>query len=76
LDAYVEHVRENGKVDVSLRPILRSRIEQNKAQVLEALREATGGMISVGDKSTPEDIAGWFKGMTKSDFKKCDRLAL
>jgi RNA recognition motif-containing protein len=69
LDAYVEHVRENGKVDVSLRPILRSRIEQNKAQVLEALREATGGMINVGDKSTPEDIAGWFKGMTKSDFK-------
>jgi RNA recognition motif-containing protein len=69
LDAYVEHVRENGKVDVSLRPILRSRIEQNKAQVLEALREGTGGMINVGDKSTPEDIAGWFKGMTKSDFK-------
>lgn len=69
LDAFVEKVRESGKVDVSLRPVVQSRIELAKSEVLEALKQAPGGVINLGDKSKPEDIAASFKGMSKADFK-------
>ena len=73
LPAYVNHVREDGKVDVGLRPPASDRIGLAKAAVLEALSseaDADGSAaLPVGDKSAPEVIRGWFPGMSKKQFK-------
>lgn len=69
LSAYVQKIREDGKVDVSLRPLDNARIEEVKSMVLEVLRASTSGRIAVGDKSAPEDIAQIIPGISKSDFK-------
>lgn len=69
LDAYVERIRDSGKVDVSLRPVDSSRINLVKAEILEAIEGSPTGDIPVGDKSSPEDIAQYFHGLSKRDFK-------
>ncbi|KAJ1427321.1 hypothetical protein B484DRAFT_77057 [Ochromonadaceae sp. CCMP2298] len=69
LPAFVERVREDGKVDVSLRPVDRSRIQVVKAEILEALEGSPSSDIPLGDRSSPNDIASYFYGMSKRDFK-------
>ena len=70
LPAYVEKVREDGKLDVALRVIGgRARVDKWSDDVLLRLKEL--GEIPVGNKSTPMEIAHEFPGMSKSDFKKC-----
>lgn len=70
LPAYVERVREDGKIDVSLRVIGgRARVDKWSGDVLFRLEEL--GELPVGNKSTPMEIAREFPGMSKSDFKKC-----
>lgn len=84
--AYVGLVREDGRINVSLRPIGSTRIQSTKSIILEALEGSPAEKIPVGDKSTPEDISAYFHGMSKSDFKtavgslykegKCARLSV
>lgn len=69
LTAFVQKVREDGKIDVSLRPLDLSRIAEVKTAVMEALQSSSSGRIPVGDKSSPDQIAELFPGMSKSDFK-------
>lgn len=69
LKGYVERVREDGKVDISLRPVDVLRIEVLKNELLETLKKAVNGTIEVGDKSPPERIAKVMNGMSKTDFK-------
>jgi len=70
VDAYVEKVRDDGRLNVSFRPVDVSRMKDTADQVLEALEGSPLMSIPVGDKSTPEDVAAYFYGVTKSDFKK------
>jgi RNA recognition motif-containing protein len=69
LDGYVERVRDDGKIDVSIRPLGASRITVVRQLVLDALEGSPEGSIPVGDKSSPEDIASYFHGISKKDFK-------
>ena len=69
LPAYVERVRYDGKIDVALRVIGgRAKVDQWSATILERLEEF--GELNVGNKSSPQEIAREFPGMSKSDFKK------
>jgi len=69
LTGYVERVREDGKVDIALRPVDVLRIEVLKNEVLATLKASVNGTIEVGDKSPPERIAQLMNGMSKTDFK-------
>jgi len=67
-DGWVKHIREDGKVDLSLQPIGYSGIEPNASTLLELIREK-GGFLSLTDKSEPEDIYLLCQ-MSKKNFKK------
>lgn len=66
--AWIKHIREDQKVDVSLQPLGYASIEPNADHVLEILREK-GGFLSLTDNSSPEDIH-MFLNMSKKSFKK------
>jgi predicted RNA-binding protein (virulence factor B family) len=65
---YVQRIREDGLVDLSLRPsgLRASRLARD--EVLEALR-AAGGRLDLGDASPPEAIRERL-GISKKAFKK------
>lgn len=68
--AYVERVREDGKLDVSLRAFgAQAKADELSTRILERL-EASGGMLKIGDKSAPEEITREFPGVSKSSFKR------
>ena len=69
LSAYVNNIREDGKIDVGLRPPLRNRISATKEKILEALKAAPDGVLPFGDKSDPELIRDWLPGVSKKQFK-------
>jgi CvfB-like winged helix domain len=70
LPAYVERVRDDGKIDVALRVIGgRAKVDQWSDTILGRLGEL--GELNVGNKSSPQEIAREFPGMSKTDFKKC-----
>jgi predicted RNA-binding protein with RPS1 domain len=70
LCAYVENVRDDGKIDISLRkPGGKGKAQDMEQQILDALN-AQGGQIDVGDKSSPEDINKAFPGTSKATFKR------
>ena len=65
---WIKKVRIEGKIDLSLQPLGYGHILDTKDVVLKELRE-NGGKISLGDKSSPEEIYGHFQ-ISKSAFKK------
>lgn len=64
---YVAKVREDGKIDLTLRKGGTQELAAGKEVVLGALRDS-GGFLAVGDKSSPERIAELFR-MSKKTFK-------
>ena len=73
MPAYVDKERDDGKLDISLRPLGRAKTQESTQQILQALLEAAAaGMdtLDVGDKSTPAAVAAQFPGMSKVTFKK------
>jgi hypothetical protein len=71
LPAYVENVREDLKLDVSLRPPgSAAKTEELSEKVLRLLQESSDGTLPVGDKSTPQEINRVFPGASKGAFKK------
>jgi predicted RNA-binding protein (virulence factor B family) len=71
LPAYVEQVRDNGRLDISLRaPGGRAKADDVAKVILQRLVESNGGILHVGDKSTPQDVANEFPGVSKGAFKK------
>jgi len=68
LTAYVEHVRDDGKIDITLQPTGRQQTEQFSEQLLAWLKER-GGHCDLGDKSPSEAIAARF-GVSKKTFKR------
>ena len=64
---YVAKIREDGKVDVSLRKGGGQNTAEGKEGFLNQLR-AAGGFLPVGDKTPPQQISAQFK-MSKKSFK-------
>lgn len=69
LAAFVQRNREGGKVDVSLRPGVFTRINEVKKLVLNALTDSTSKTILLGDKSSALDVSAAFPGVSKTDFR-------
>ncbi|MFA0963703.1 S1 RNA-binding domain-containing protein [Roseivirga sp. BDSF3-8] len=65
---YVHRVREDGKIDLSLRPAGYAAVKESVDPVYDQLQEA-GGYLPYGDHSDPEAIRQKF-GMSKKQFKK------
>ncbi|KPM48978.1 GntR family transcriptional regulator [Jiulongibacter sediminis] len=67
--AYVKKVREDGKIDISLRPIGFENVVDTDAQKILELLKSANGELPYTDKSDPADIQGYF-GMSKKAFKR------
>ncbi|WP_340198777.1 S1 RNA-binding domain-containing protein [Ascidiimonas sp. W6] len=68
LKGIVKKIREDNKVDITLRQIGYKNIEPNSQRILEALK-MSDGFIALHDKSDPNEIRRHLK-MSKKDFKK------
>ncbi len=68
LRGYVKKIREDGKVDVTLRQGGAQEAEKDRKSILEALA-AGNGFLPLNDKSSPEAIATLLR-MSKKSFKK------
>ena len=68
LRGYVKKVREDGKVDVTLRVGGPKEAANDREVILDAL-QAHNGQLPLSDKSSPEAIAGLLR-MSKKSFKK------
>jgi predicted RNA-binding protein (virulence factor B family) len=67
---YIKNIREDGKIDVSLRPQgFRNVIDTDVAKVLEKLEKSREGFLLLTDKSSPDAIRFHMK-MSKKAFKK------
>ncbi|WP_061237794.1 S1 RNA-binding domain-containing protein [Ectopseudomonas composti] len=65
---YIKELRADGKISLSLQPIGQEAASGLAEQIIERLR-AQGGMLALGDKSSPELIAEQFR-VSKGNFKK------
>ncbi len=68
LEGYVKQVREDNKLDLCLQLVTREALDALSQEIL-AFIEAQGGVITLTDRSAPEDIAKQF-GVSKSSYKK------
>lgn len=68
IGAYVKNVREDGKVDVTIRESGGERVFQLAFRIVGCLRD-NGGVMSISDSSSPEEIKSVFQ-CSKKDFKK------
>lgn len=66
--AFAEHVRLDGKIDVSLVPLGYEKFEEMESVVLNFIQQ-NDGRLHLTDKSEPEEIKRMF-GMSKKLFKK------
>lgn len=65
---YIRHIREDGKIDVSLQKQGYEAVTDASDQILAAIEE-DGGVLALGDKSPSEDIQERF-GISKKNFKR------
>lgn len=69
--AYVESVRDDGKINVGLRTFGgKAKADEVGALILNRLAEEESGLLPLGDKSSPKDINAIFPGVSKGSFKK------
>lgn len=68
LTGYVKKIRDDKKIDVTLRKSGRHEMAEAKAKILKVLA-ANGGYLPLNDKSSPEMIAEVVR-MSKKTFKK------
>jgi predicted RNA-binding protein (virulence factor B family) len=67
---YIKYIREDGKIDVSLRPQgFLNVIDTDANKVLDKLKESPEGYILVTDKSAPDSIR-FHLNMSKKSYKK------
>lgn len=67
---YIKNIREDGKIDVSLRPQgFRNVIDLDVEKVLSKLQKSKEGFLLLTDKSSPESIK-FHLNMSKKAFKK------
>ncbi|SCY39567.1 CvfB family protein [Desulfoluna spongiiphila] len=68
ITGYVSRIREDGKIDLTLKKPGYQSVAGSANRVLEILEEA-GGFVACHDKSTPEEIKRIFS-MSKKEFKR------
>lgn len=68
LAGFVKTVRDDGKINLSLRPVGYEKVESATDQVLAALLQ-NGGELSLHDKSAPDEIRARLQ-MSKKTFKQ------
>lgn len=66
--AYVKTIREDGKIDLSLQKQGYEAVADMSSKILDQL-VAAGGVLEMGDKSSPDEIKEVF-GMSKKNFKR------
>ncbi len=66
--ARVIKVKEDGKLDLSIRQKAHIQMDTDAQALLELLAQ-NGGKLPIGDKSTPDKIRKW-TGMSKNEFKR------
>jgi len=69
LRGYVQKIREDQKIDISLQPIGFRNFNDSNSQLIYSKLEENGGFLAITDKSSPEDIYSQF-GISKKAFKK------
>lgn len=69
IDAYVRHVREDGKIDLTPAGNARSRTDIVAKRIMRLIAKSADGTLPVDDHSDPEDIRRLL-GCSKKDFKK------
>ncbi len=67
--AYVEKVNEDEKLIISFRPQSMERLKEVQEQILNAIQLSPTGELPIGDKSPVDEVALFFKGVSKHDFK-------
>ncbi len=65
---YIKQIREDGKIDVSLRKTGMDNLEEGAKKILDELK-ANDGYLALHDKSDPEDILYQLE-MSKKNFKR------
>lgn len=68
LSGFIKKLREDGKIDAALQRQGYTVVKDMSAVVLQKIKDA-GGILGLGDKSSPEDIKAQL-GMSKKNFKK------
>ncbi|GGG43716.1 GntR family transcriptional regulator [Croceivirga lutea] len=68
LTGYIQKIREDGKIDLSLQPLGAKMLEPTAALILNALKE-NNGFLALHDKSSPDEIKQRL-GLSKKAFKK------
>ncbi|MEQ1502164.1 MAG: RNA-binding protein [Myxococcota bacterium] len=68
LDGWVEQVRDDGKLDITLRERGYAAVDPLTDRILDRLK-ASRGFLAVGDHSTPDAIRDAF-GVSKKQFKQ------
>lgn len=68
ITARVTGIKEDGKLDLSLRQKAYVQMDQDAQKILSLLQEK-GGSISLSDKSSPQEIKDEL-GMSKNEFKR------
>lgn len=66
--AWVRKLREDNKLDISLKPFGKEGMKSDREKVLEKLKEG-GGHLPLGDKSEPEEISRKLN-LSKKAFKR------
>jgi uncharacterized protein len=69
LRGYVKKIREDGKIDVTLRKGGAQEAQTDRDLILAALKEAEQGFLPLSDISSPEAISEMLK-LSKKSFKK------
>lgn len=73
-DFYITHIREDGKINLSLIKKGYTEIDEAAEMILDKLKESSQGFIDLGDKSSPEEIKKVFP-FSKRLFKSaCGNL--
>ena len=67
IQGYIKHIREDGKIDLSLKSSW--QIRDNYSQIIQDYLRDHNGFAPVHDKSPPAQISDLF-GMSKGQFKK------
>ena len=71
LPAYIQKVRDDGKLDIGLRAFGgKAKSDEISDVIMDRLESSPDGILNVGDKSSPEEIEEEFPGVSKTSFKK------
>lgn len=68
LKGYIDHIRQDGKIDVTIQPTGRRQTEEFSETLLQYIKD-NNGHCSLGDKSPAELIASRFK-VSKKTYKR------